>query len=136
MQGLTHVLNPTAAGFRVASPYYYLPYSIAAALLVASLVLRAPGSASFESAPMRLIGRVSYPLYLTHPIALALAAAVIAPGGLMTELVYLGVGISLSIALAYGLHRIVEKPLVRVGKRQAERITAPVTAPKLAPSVA
>ena len=41
---------------------------------------------------MRLIGRVSYPLYLTHPIALALAAAVIAPGGLVTELVYLGVG--------------------------------------------
>ena len=44
VQGLTHVLNPTAAGFRVASPYYYLPYSIAAALLVASLVLRARGA--------------------------------------------------------------------------------------------
>ena len=85
---------------------------------------------------MRLIGRVSYPLYLTHPIALALAAAVIAPGGLVTELVYLGVGLSLSLALAYGLHRVVEKPLVRVGKRRAERVTAPVAAPKLAPSVA
>ena len=138
VQGLTHVLNPTAAGFRVASPYYYLPYSIAAALLVASLVLRAPGSGSFESAPMRLIGRVSYPLYLTHPIALALAAAVIAPGGLVTELVYLGVGLSLSIALAYGLHRVVEKPLVKIGKRRAERIApyeapAPVGAPGLAP---
>jgi peptidoglycan/LPS O-acetylase OafA/YrhL len=138
VQGFTHVLNPTAAGFRVASPYYYLPYSIAAALLVASLVLRAPGSGSFESAPMRLIGRVSYPLYLTHPIALALAAAVIAPGGLTTELVYLGVGIALSLALAYGLHRIVEKPLVRIGKRRAERIAphrapAPAAAPGLAP---
>ncbi len=138
VQGLTHVLNPTAAGFRVASPYYYLPYSIAAALLVASLVLRAPGSGSFESGPMRLIGRVSYPLYLTHPIALALAAAVIAPGGLVTELVYLGVGIALSLSLAYGLHRVVEKPLVRVGKRRAERIgphkaPAPVGAPGLTP---
>jgi peptidoglycan/LPS O-acetylase OafA/YrhL len=138
VQGLTHVLNPTADGFRVASPYYYLPYSIAAALVVASLVLRAPGSGSFESAPMRLIGRVSYPLYLTHPIALALAAAAIAPGGLTTELVYLGVGLSLSIALAYGLHRVVEKPLVRIGKRRAERIAphrapAPAAAAGLAP---
>jgi peptidoglycan/LPS O-acetylase OafA/YrhL len=139
VQGLTHVLNPTAPGFRVASPYYYLPYSIAAALVVASLVLRAPGSRSFESAPMRFVGRVSYPLYLTHPIALALAAAAIAPGGLVTELIYLGVGLSLSLALAYGLHRIVEKPLVRVGKRQAERIAprkdlTPTAAPKLAPA--
>jgi exopolysaccharide production protein ExoZ len=71
---------------------------------------------------MRLIGRVSYPLYLTHPIALGLAAAAIAPGGLVTETIYLGVGLLLSLALAYGLHRVVEKPLIRVGKRQAERI--------------
>jgi peptidoglycan/LPS O-acetylase OafA/YrhL len=122
VHGLTHFLNPTAPGFRVASPYYYLPYSVAAALVVASLVLRAPGSRAFESSPMRLIGRVSYPLYLTHPIALGLAAAAIAPGGLVTETIYLGVGLLLSLALAYGLHRLVEKPLIRVGKRQADRV--------------
>jgi peptidoglycan/LPS O-acetylase OafA/YrhL len=79
--------------------------------------------------------RWSYRLYLTHLIALALAAAAIAAGGIVTELVYLGVG----LALAYGLHRIVEKPLVRLGRRQAERITpretlTSVAASKLAPS--
>jgi peptidoglycan/LPS O-acetylase OafA/YrhL len=71
---------------------------------------------------MRLVGRVSYPLYLTHPLALAVAAALIAPGGLVTELVYLAVGIVLAVALAYGMHRVVERPLIRVGRRQAERV--------------
>jgi peptidoglycan/LPS O-acetylase OafA/YrhL len=123
VHGLTHVWHPTAAGFRVASPYYYLPYAVASALVVASLALRAPGSRVFETAPMRFVGRVSYPLYLTHPVALAFAAAAIGAGGLGTELAYLALGLALSLALAYGLHRLVEKPLIRVGKRQAERIS-------------
>jgi peptidoglycan/LPS O-acetylase OafA/YrhL len=143
VHGLTHVVNPTAPGFRVASPFYYLPYSLAAALVIASLALRAGGSGPLESRPMRLIGRVSYPLYLTHPIALGFAAALIAPGGVATELAYLAVGLALSLALAYGLHRVVERPLIRVGKRQAERIspwrpagealTEPPRAPRWAP---
>jgi len=119
----THLLHPTAAGFRVASPYYYLPYAIASALVVASLALRAPGSSFFATAPMRFVGRVSYPLYLLHPIALGFAAAAIGPGGLVTELAYLAVGLVLSIALAYGMHRVVERPLIAIGKRQAERVS-------------
>ena len=136
-QALTHVLHPTAAGFRVASPYYYLPYSAAAALVVAALVLRAPGSSWLESAPMRLVGRVSYPLYLTHPLALAFAAALIAPGNVTAELAYLAVGITLAVALAYALHRLVERPLIRVGRRQAERVETrrrPVAKPQPATS--
>jgi peptidoglycan/LPS O-acetylase OafA/YrhL len=119
----THLLHPTAAGFRVASPYYYLPYAIASALVIASLALRAPGSSFFATAPMRFVGRVSYPLYLLHPIALGFAAAAIGPGGLVTELTYLAVGLVLSIALAYGMHRVVERPLIAFGKRQAERVS-------------
>ena len=86
---------------------------------------------------MRFAGRVSYPLYLTHPLGLAAAAMVVAPGGLATELVYLAVGIVLSLALAYGIHRVVEKPLIRSGKRLAgrvsERAPEPIAAPGLAP---
>jgi peptidoglycan/LPS O-acetylase OafA/YrhL len=133
VHGLTHVFNPTAPGFRVASPFYYLPYSLATALVVASLALRAGGSGAFESSPMRLIGRVSYPLYLTHPIALGFAAAAIAPGGLVAELIYLAVGLLISLALAHGLHRVVERPLIRVGKRQAERIAPRTRLPAVAP---
>ena len=86
---------------------------------------------------MRFVGRVSYPLYLTHPLGLAVAAVVIAPGGLATELVYLAVGLLLSLALAYGIHRAVEKPLIRTGKRLAGRTRVrapePIAAPGLAP---
>jgi peptidoglycan/LPS O-acetylase OafA/YrhL len=83
---------------------------------------------------MRFAGRVSYPLYLTHPLGLAAAAMVVSPGGLATELVYLAVGIALSLALAYGIHRAVEKPLIRSGKRLAERVPEAIMAPGLAPA--
>src|ERR671930_565155 len=134
VHGLTHVFNPTAPGFRVAAAWYYLPYSLGAALVVGALALRASGSGWLESVPMRFVGRVSYPLYLTHPLGLAAAAMIVAPGGLATELVYLAVGIALSLALAYGIHRVVEKPLIRSGKRVAERVPEPVLAPGLAPA--
>src|SRR5436853_352766 len=40
----THLWHPTAEGFRVSSAAYYLPYSLAAALVVGSLALRSrPG---------------------------------------------------------------------------------------------
>jgi peptidoglycan/LPS O-acetylase OafA/YrhL len=123
VHALTHVFDVTAAGFRVSSPYYYLPYSFAAALVVASLALQAHGSGVFRSRPLRFVGRISYPLYLTHPIALGIAATAIAPGGIVAELAYLAVGLTLSLALAYGLHRVVERPLVAVGKRSAARVT-------------
>jgi peptidoglycan/LPS O-acetylase OafA/YrhL len=136
---VTHLWNPTAAGFRVASPYYYLPYSLAAALLVCALALNASGSGLFRSRPLRFVGRVSYPLYLTHPIGLAFAAKAVHPGGLATELVYLALGLALSLALAYGIHRVVEQPLIRTGKRLAARVTpvslpVPLPAPAVAPT--
>ena len=131
VHALTHVFNVTAAGYRVSSPYYYLPYSFAAALVVASLALQARGSGVFRSRPLRFVGRISYPLYLTHPIALGFAATAIAPGGVLTELAYLGVGLTLSLVLAYGLHRVIERPLIAVGKRSAARVSRrrPAAAP-------
>jgi peptidoglycan/LPS O-acetylase OafA/YrhL len=122
-QGLTHIFTVTGAGYRVSSAYYYLPYSVAAALVVASLALQARGSGVFRSRPLRFVGRVSYPLYLTHPIALGFAATAIAPGGVVTELAYLAVGLTLSLLFAYGLHRVVERPLIAVGKRSAARVS-------------
>jgi len=72
---------------------------------------------------------------LRNPIALGIAATVIAPGGIATELVYLAVGLGLALVLAYGLHRVVERPLIALGKRGAARITkrpAPAPVPLLA----
>ncbi|MDX6475803.1 MAG: hypothetical protein QOH95_1314 [Gaiellaceae bacterium] len=122
VHALTHVFDVTAAGFRVDSPLYYLPYSFAAALVVASLALQARGTGVFRSRALRFVGRVSYPLYLTHPIALGFAATAIAPGGTAVELAYLAVGLTLSLVLAWAIHRVVERPLIALGKRQASRI--------------
>jgi len=130
-EAATHLWNPTTVGFRVSSPYYYLPYSLAAALVVCSLALQ-PRRLTASRA-LRFVGRVSYPLYLTHPLALAIVATVLAPGGTVVELTYLVVGLALSLALAYGLHRLVERPLIVVGKRRAERLT-PAGRPVLAPA--
>ena len=129
VHALTHVFDFTATGFRVSSPYYYLPYSLAAALVVASLALQARGTGVFRSRPLRFVGRISYPLYLTHPIALGVAATAIAPGGDTVELAYLAVGLVLSLGLAYGMHRVVERPLIAVGKRGAARVNRRATAP-------
>ncbi len=119
----THFWHATAEGYRVSSPAYYLPYSLAAALVVGSLALRS--RRGIASRQMRFVGRVSYPLYLMHPLALGVAAAFVAPGGTVAELVYLALGLVLSLALAYALHRVVERPLIRVGKRQAARFGTP-----------
>jgi peptidoglycan/LPS O-acetylase OafA/YrhL len=138
VHALTHVFDLTGAGLRVSSPYYYLPYSAAAALVVASLALQARGSGVFRSRPLRFVGRVSYPLYLTHPIALGFAATAIAPGGVAAELAYLAVGLTLALVLAYGLHRVVERPLIAVGKRGAARVTRgrPASSPTPVPALA
>ena len=128
-QALTHVVDVTAAGFRVASPLYYLPYSLAAALVICSLALQARGTGIFRSRPLRFVGRVSYPLYLTHPIALGFAATAIAPGGTPVELAYLALGLTVSLVLAWALHRVVERPLIAFGKRQARRIRGEAIAP-------
>ncbi|HEV8459356.1 MAG TPA: hypothetical protein VGQ38_01490 [Gaiellaceae bacterium] len=121
VQALTHAFTVTAPGYRVASPWYYLPYSAAVALLVASLALQAPGSGVFRSQPMRFVGRVSYPLCLLHPLAFGFVAVAIKPGGDAVELVYFAVGLALSLVLAWVVHRIVEQPLIAIGKRLASR---------------
>jgi peptidoglycan/LPS O-acetylase OafA/YrhL len=139
VHGLTHVLHPATPEFRVAAAWYYLPYASAAAAVTCALALRGSGSGWLESRPMRFVGRVSYPLYLTHPLGLAAAATVIAPGGLAAELAYLAVGLALSLALAATMHRLVEKPLIGIGKRLASRIGAraaePIGSPVFPPAV-
>jgi peptidoglycan/LPS O-acetylase OafA/YrhL len=128
----TNLWQPTAEGFRVASPYYYLPYSVAAALVVASIALRP--RRVLVSRPLRFAGRISYPLYLTHPLALGVAGGALAPGGTTSELAYFAVGATLAFALAYGVHRVVELPLIALGRRVARR-PVPV-APRPLPAAA
>ena len=106
--------------------------SAAAALVVAALALQAPGSGIFRSRPLRSVGRVSYPLYLLHPLAFGVVAVAMKPGSDAVELVYFSVGLGLSLVLAWLVHRVVERPLIAVGKRLASRTHRAPATPALA----
>jgi len=120
---LTSVLLPMSNYAQVATPFYYLPYSLAAAAFVASVALRSRGSGLLETPPLRFGGRVSYGLYLIHPIGLAFAERAVPAGGIAHETIALALGISLSLGTAYALHHVVERPLIRAGRRLAARET-------------
>jgi peptidoglycan/LPS O-acetylase OafA/YrhL len=120
-QAATVVFMPAAGFGPVETPFYYLPYSIAAAAFVASVSLRARGAGVLESSPMQLLGAVSYGLYLLNPLGLAAVETVVPRHGVATEVVALAGGAALSVAAAYALHRLVERPLIAVGRRLAAR---------------
>jgi peptidoglycan/LPS O-acetylase OafA/YrhL len=133
MHAATVVLMP-AAGFRpVETPFYYLPYSLAAAAFIASVSLRARGTGVLESAPLQLLGAVSYGLYLLNPLGLAAVETVVPQRGAATEVVALVAGAAVSVAAAYALHRIVERPLIGVGRRLSARPLG-VRTPRALPS--
>jgi peptidoglycan/LPS O-acetylase OafA/YrhL len=133
MQAATVVLMPAAGFHPIETPFYYLPYSIAAAAFIASVSLRAPGTAVLESAPLQLLGAVSYGLYLLNPLGLAAVETVVPQHGIATEVVALAAGGAVSVAAAYTLHRLVERPLIAVGRRLSARPLG-VRAPQALPS--
>jgi peptidoglycan/LPS O-acetylase OafA/YrhL len=129
----TSVFMPMSAYAQVATPFYYLPYSVAAAALVASVSLRARGSGVLAARPMQFVGAVSYGLYLVHPLGLAAVETVVPRTGVASEIVALVAGAALSVAAAYVLHRSVERPLIGVGRRLSARPLG-VRAPRALPS--
>lgn len=69
------------------------------------------------SAPMRWIGKISYPLYLWHWPVVVMFQLLLLPQNLWTQLAI----ISISIALAYATYRYVEQPCVRFRKWSPRR---------------
>lgn len=77
-----------------------------------------------ESAPMRHIGRLSYSLYLLHPIAIALAEWTWGPGSQGPQVLhgapflgFLATAVLLSVVLAELSYRCVEMPFVQWRRR-------------------
>jgi peptidoglycan/LPS O-acetylase OafA/YrhL len=80
------------------------------------LVLRSP--------PLLALGRISYPVYLSHAIWLLIVMALLAPLKLSAyPLAGISFALSLPLVLAssYALHRWIEAPAIRFGKTIAQR---------------
>jgi peptidoglycan/LPS O-acetylase OafA/YrhL len=88
-----------------------------AALLLALVLGSAQLQTALSWAPLRRLGEVSYSLYLVH-VPVLLAALHLAPTGLPT---WLPVALTppVAILLALLLHRMVEAPAIRLGRRVA-----------------
>jgi peptidoglycan/LPS O-acetylase OafA/YrhL len=69
---------------------------------------------------MLFLGRISYALYLTHNFGLNFAEAHFPAtpfGGFPRSLLTTVVGLSLGVLMAYVMHRLIEIPFLRVGRR-------------------
>jgi peptidoglycan/LPS O-acetylase OafA/YrhL len=111
------------------SPYPRLDLfanALGSCLLLAGL-LGSAGRGPFvllERAPLRFLGRISYSLYLFHPLVLYPVGQVVAtqlrPGVLANALVVVS-GIAISIALAAVSYELIEAPMIRLGRSRLAR---------------
>jgi peptidoglycan/LPS O-acetylase OafA/YrhL len=74
-------------------------------------------------APFRMLGDWSYAVYLLHPFAWQLIAA-LPRAGLSPKLQFC-VAIALSLLLAYLVHTLFERPMLAWGRRLSDRVAAP-----------
>ncbi|HTY73063.1 MAG TPA: acyltransferase [Actinomycetes bacterium] len=77
-------------------------------------------AAALTLGPMLFLGRISYALYLTHNFGLNFSEAHFPHtpfGGFSRSLVTTFVGLSLGVLMAYAMHRAIELPFLRVGRR-------------------
>ena len=96
-------------------------YALAVGLVLGGVVIgRTALSRALATRPLRFTGRISYGLYLVHPLGLSAAAAdVPARLGAGGDLLALIAGVAAAIAFAYVLHVTVERPLIALGRRAA-----------------
>jgi peptidoglycan/LPS O-acetylase OafA/YrhL len=119
-----HLLSPQTP------PAYHeiqIPYTIAVALLLAVVVLgRGPLQAILRIQPLVFIGQLSYGMYLFHGIGISVAQKIIHPASGRVSVAVLSYALAClaTIAIAWVLSLVVEKPLIRFGKRWSQRVIA------------
>ncbi|MFD9739710.1 acyltransferase family protein [Umezawaea sp. NPDC059074] len=98
-------------------------YAIACAFLLPSVISGWPVRWALSSGPMRFVGERSYSLYLVQGIAGGAVALVGTFGGARPVVVF-----AVALLLADVLHRLVELPMIALGRRVvARRTTVPAT---------
>ena len=100
-------------------------YSAAIAWALIGIVLARPWwTRLLELKPVRWIGQRAYGVYLVHVACIWLVEIFLRPGSdsLLKMTAIYTVAAALSLAVAEGLYRVVEKPMIIVGKRWSARI--------------
>ena len=104
-------------------------FGVLVALTIAGLVIgRTLVSRALSVRAVVWVGTISYPLYLVHVLGLSFANKVFGvPGGpdaLGRDAVVLLVGLVLAVVASAVLHRVVELPMIGVGRRLSARLAA------------
>jgi peptidoglycan/LPS O-acetylase OafA/YrhL len=102
---------------------YLLP-PLGAALVIGAAVVRLdqPMLRPLGTRPMRYVGRISYGMYVLHPLAFSCATILIGEQTLAQRAVYMAAGTGLSIVVAAASYRWFESPILRLRHRRASRL--------------
>lgn len=110
------------------------------ALFVGAMVLQPRHAISrvLGFGPLAWLGTLSYAVYLIHPAVLGFAERLIpSDGGRIDDLLTLVVGYALSVAISVWLHRLIEKPFIKWGRKfDTSRHPSPAPSPAPSPSAA
>ncbi|MGE3173725.1 MAG: acyltransferase family protein [Planctomycetota bacterium] len=126
-------LAATALWSTNAEPWRYVAVPLVTAVLLAGVVLRPsmPGAGLLRLAPLQFVGRVSYGVYVLHPLCISAAQRVVQKLGLPDDgLFEFALGAPLSVAAAWVSFRWFEQPFLRLKERFR---TAPPSAASAAP---
>jgi peptidoglycan/LPS O-acetylase OafA/YrhL len=113
----------------LSSNYLHSLYALLAGLLVVAVLLGdGPVHRVLRTRPLVLVGKLSYGVYLIHILALNVAQRLV-PSGQPPRTEFSGVSLAayllaclISVAAAYGLYLIVEKPCIAIGRRWSRHI--------------
>lgn len=95
------------------------PIYLCGGVSVLAILIGFLGCSSLESwRSLRYLGKISYGLYVYHPLAIGLAAHVVEPLGLNSQFIIV-VGLLADIGIAWVSYEYVEKPFMRMKERFA-----------------
>ena len=89
-------------------------YGLGSAMLIALIVTTPGAQKALNRGPFPWLGRISYSLYLTHWVVMAVAIPLLR--GAMPALALLALVVAASLLVAVGVHALVEAPAMRLGK--------------------
>ncbi len=101
---------------------YLLP-PLGAGLVIGAAVVRLdqPMLRPLCARSMRYVGRISYGIYVLHPLAISFATALVGTQSMGQRAVCMAVGTALSIAVAAASYRWFESPIMRLRHRLGPR---------------
>lgn len=100
-------------------------YTLATGVFLVSVLLNdGPVQRALRWQPLVFVGKLSYGIYLVHILCLNVAQRVFAPhtGRIEVSVAAFVLACVLSVAAAWVLHRVVEQPLIEIGRRWSKRV--------------